>query len=488
MTSKLKDFMFSTPLTYSELRAVKHIQSLKHVKSQHTDARVKAAQEKESPPTVRVSVSQLSEWRKVSPFYFAGGGAGLGMAIGLFKALKHYITRIWKDPQSKKEYHLDTFGLWGSHQDLPHGGYDLKIFEAGDVVEKLQVRQRHHSLWDALNLSPTRYASVTRRQYQENRFIDTHVQNAKDGSIQVNRSLKSKRGIFPQFEARFNPQGDLDALTHTVQRGNEDYKIDLSPIQHEGQNALVAHEKRGEYTFILNKYARTASMLVKDPNTNTHYQVLSTVENRGPFGRSLYFDTENAPIRILRGDKQSSLKKVAWKDLTPHEKTLLEHPLFFRQLMPLPEDKALLDLTSHIPEPLRSPSLKWNEQKGLSYQRPWKEWLGKPLGYAAAFAGMAVLVQQFLLSPKSPFSRWLNEHVQVHSSSHHQIIGNNLPQNGQILYVKDTGNESADASIGKALRVLSNFGLIKASVVHHNDKKPEKLEKLIQTSPTPQNA
>jgi hypothetical protein len=82
----------------------------------------------------------------------------------------------------------------------------------------------------------------------------------------------------------------------------------------------------------------------------------------------------------------------------------------------------------------------------------------------------------------------LNEHVQVHSSSHHQIIGNNLPQNGQILYVKDTGNESADASIGKALRVLSNFGLIKASVVHHNDKKPEKLEKLIQTSPTPQNA
>jgi hypothetical protein len=486
MISKLKEFMFNTPLTYSELRAVKHIQALKHVETEHTELRVKAAQQKDSQPQVRVSVSKLSEWRKVSPFYFAGVGAGLGLVVGALKALKYPITRVWKDPQSGKEYHLDVFGTWQKNQALPRGGYDLKIFEVGDVVEKLKVRQRYHSLWDALSLSPKKYADVLRRVYQENRFIDTHVQVAKDGSLQVNRNLKNKHGLFPQFEAHLNPNGELEALTHTFQRKDEEYKVDLIPIKYEGKNALETNGKTGHYTFVLNSHARAESMLVRDLQTKTRYHVLSTVKNIGQFSGNPSFSSKEAPIRILRGQDPSPLKNVAWQDLSPHEKTLLEHPLFYRQLMPHQADKALLDIVSHIPEPLRGSPFKRDKLKGLTLHRPWKDWFGKPFVYAGIFAGLAVLVQQFLLSSKSPFSRWLNEHVQVHNSSQHQLIGKNLPQNGQILYVKDTGNENADASIGKALRVLSNFGLIKASVVHNDKKKPEKLEKLIESSLTAQ--
>ncbi|MCE2930745.1 MAG: hypothetical protein LW809_05095 [Vampirovibrionales bacterium] len=483
MISKLKDFMFSTPLTYSELRAVKQIQSLKHVKSHASEQRVKAAQEQESKPKVRISISTLSEWRKYSPLYFAGAGAGAGVLWGTFKASKHPVTRIWQDPPTNKTYHLETFGQWKANQALPSGGYNLKTFEAGDAVEKVTVSQRYHSLWDALMLSPKKYANVLRRQYQEGRFIDTDVKENKDGTTLFNRSMKSKQGIFPLFEARLNNQGELEKLIHTFHRNGQDFHVNLSPTTVEGKMALWTQEKMGRFTFLLNNHARTARMLVEDPTTTHRYQVFSTVENIGQYTKNPSFHAENSPVRILKNNK-----KVAWQDLSVHEKMLLEHPLFFRQLMPQPKDKALLDIASHIPTPLRSTPFHADLRKGLQRHVPWKEWLGKPFSYGMAFAGLAVLTQQFLLSPKSPFSQWLSEHVEVHHRSAHHLMGTSLPENEKILYVKDTGNDSADASIGKALRVLSNFGLIKTSVVHQSKKKHEKIEKLIESSKQAQNA
>ena len=139
----------------------------------------------------------------------------------------------------------------------------------------------------------------------------------------------------------------------------------------------------------------------------------------------------------------------------------------------------MLDLLTHIPKPLRRNVLSTETVLGLTRQIPWKDWVGRPLAYIVSFAGVSVLLQQFLLSHQSPFSRWLGEHVEIRQNKQSSVIGKSLPYQGQVLYVKDTGNESADASIGKALRVLSNFGLIKASVIHQDKQKAETIEERI---------
>ena len=473
MSSKLKAFMFNTPLTYTELRALKHIQTLKHVESPHAEQQVKVAQQQEHHPNIRVSVSQLSEWRHRSPFYFAGVGAGLGLVVGIFKALKYPLTRIYDDKDSGLEYQLDLFGPWSKKVDLPYGGYDLKTFKDAHVIEKLSVRQRHRSLWDALNASPATYAHVVRRAYQENRFIDTDVHERPGGGMQVSRQLKNKQGVFPQFEARLNSQGELQSLTHYIHHQTHQKKLELTPVTHQKSRALVTHDNRADYTFFLNDHARTHVMEVAHPDTQLKYRVQSEVENVGQFHQTPTLATAEATakVAIFRGDTA-----IKWQALTPEEQTLINHPLFFRQLLPDDHDRNLLNLVEHIPPPLRGSSFRQDVSQGFRRLIPWKDWLGKPFAYVAVFSGLAVLTQQFILSHQSPFSRWLNEHVQLRRNEEAPFIQSQLDHPKKMLYVKDTGNESADASIGKALRILSNFGLIKASVVHKEKKTPQPRE------------
>ena len=469
MSSKLKAFMFNTPLTYTELRALKHIQTLKHVESPHAEQQVKVAQQQEHHHNIRVSVSQLSEWRHRSPFYFAGVGAGLGLVVGIFKAIKYPLTRIYDDKDSGLEYQLDLFGPWPKKADLPYGGYDLKTFKDAHVIEKLSVRQRHRSLWDALNASPATYAHVVRRAYQENRFIDTDVRELKGGGMQVSRQLKNKRGVFPQFEARLNARGELEALTHSIYPHNHEQKLALTPITLQEGPALVTHDNRADYTFFLNDHARTHVMEVAHPETQLKYRVQCKAKNVGQFHQTPTLAT--AKVAIFRGEAP-----IEWQALTPEEQTLLNHPLFFRQLLPDQNDRNLLNLVEHIPPPLRGSSFRQDVSQGFRRLMPWKDWLGKPFAYTAIFAGLAVLTQQFILSHQSPFSRWLNEHVQLRRNEEAPFIQSHPEHPKKILYVKDTGNESADASIGKALRILSNFGLIKTSLVHKEKKTPQPRE------------
>lgn len=492
MTSRLKAFMFNTPLSYNELRAVKQVQDLKPNHVQAIPLALQDTTPVTEPPADHVHVT----FRKTgvvqnSPPYLVGGVGGLlALSVGILQALKVPQT-LYYEPSLHERVEFQHWGLWFKGEPLPSRGYDLRAYEAGNLKTYLKVRRKAEAFWEAWPWAKKTTAHVLERQYQDTRFMDLYAEELPDGRQRYKRVMQTPRGEKPQFTAIYTPEGRLDSLTHMLDHAASPAAAELTlnaenPLS---PSVLSIHEGGDDQsTFALNAHQRPKyfERQWKEGKTSYHFKVvpLPEYQDRRPEAgdRSPPFQER---VHIFKQDK-GHWHPVSWDALSPEHQAQLEHPLLFHQLLPTEAERRLLDLEAHIPQAFkRSVSLDRLSLPVVQVSRPWKQWLVIPLLYAGMGSVGALLIQRFLWSGHSPFARWLNQHVEIHNESYHHALLHpdktqdnivNPHSSSHIIYVKDTGNEQADVSIGKALRMLSNFGIIKASVVQHHDSKPPAVE------------
>ncbi len=461
MSNTLKEFMFNTPLTYKELYAVKHIQSLEHTqKEAEKTLAFKSKQEKEKQISF-ISIQKSGRLIQFSPQVFAFVGAMVGAVMGTLQAQKFPIAfRLQETPQRLVE--LTPYDQWQKASRLKETGFDLKRFESGTQIDSYHIR--YHARPRLSNESLTVYTAL-HRLYRNGSHDDLYLEKKQEGVLHFSHVLESKHGRRKQFSAIYSPAQELQSLVHYwIENGEE--RSQVLQVKHaEGETPVLEFSTpHATYHLEADDAGMTQNVRVHLPSGKV-FQVHRKAGNDPPTRGSEHLEVRNAQKQL-----------VGWQSLSPQEEEVIEHPLLFRRLLPSSKDFELLNPKRLLPNALHHVHQKvWWEglPEGVKRHVPYKAWMSRMAFYTIGASMVFVGLRQFLLSKHSPFSQWLNEHIAFHKENNRLLLNRNTANSKTGLYVEDTGNEQADAKIGEALRLLNTLGIVKVKAITKHDKKKE---------------
>jgi hypothetical protein len=452
--------MFNTPLTYKELYAVKHIQSLEHTQKEVEKTLAFKSKQEKTKQVNYIAIQESGRLIQFSPQVFAFVGGMVGAIMGTLQAQKFPIAfRLQETPQRMVE--LTPYGKWQKGSRLKETGFDLKRFESGTQNDSYHIR--HHARPRFSNESLT-VCTALHRLYRNASHDDLYLEKKQDGALHFSHVLESKHGRRKQFTAIYTPTHDLQSLVHYWIENGEERSQAITFLNAEGK-APVLHfsTPHASYHLEADEAGMTQNVRVHLPNGK-----LFQVNRKAGKGQSTRAG-EHLEIRHAE-------QLVDWQDLSAHEQEALQHPLLFRRLLPSPPDFNLLNPHALVPKALHHVQQKaWWEDLPEAVKRhvPYKAWMSQVAFYTIGASVTFVGLRQFLLSKHSPFSQWLNEHIAFHKEGRNLLMSSTASNSKEGLYVEDTGNEQADAKIGEALRLLNTLGVVKVKAITKHDKKKE---------------